>query len=178
MRSLGICSHSVVVAEVNHKLPQFVFWYRKSKKLLSLSKLAMTDMPKGRGRKGGRAPRKRKKPQPVTTRVPLMPAVSSQQSPWISPKRPCQSHSSPPPNSETGPACSASSSTLPTCTSSAHPHEPSDSFTSTFATTCPSQSQPTLAFTSFTAAHPLQQMLDPNVQPHYPKISTSTDLCL
>ena len=97
-----------------------------------------------------------------------MPVVSSQQPP-ISPKRPCQNHSSllqilklvqhVQPHS------------LPTCTSSAHTHEPSDSFTSTFATTCPSQSQPTLAFTSFTAAHPPQQMLDPNVQlttPRFP----------
>ena len=41
----------------------------------------------------------------------------------------------PPPISETGPACTASSSTLPTCTSSAHPQEPSDTFASTFATT-------------------------------------------
>ena len=121
----------------------------------------------------GQVPLKRKKPQPVTALVPLMPAVSSQQSPSISPKRPCQSHYSPPPNSETGPACSASSSTFPTCTPSAHSHEPSNSFTSIFATTCPSQSQPTLAFMSFTAAHPPQQMLDSNVQ----LTTTSTDLC-
>jgi len=160
----------VAVAEVSHKLPQFVFYNRKSKKLSSVSKLVMTDMPKGRGRKGGRTLHKRKKPQSVTTSSPdacsFFPAVSPY--PPIPPKRPCQSHSSPPPTSETGPACSALSFILATCTFSAHPHEPSDSFTST---TCPSQSQPTLTFTSFTAAHPPQQMLDPDVElttPRFP----------
>ena len=71
-RSLGVCSHAVAVAEVNGKLPQFVDWFRKTKKLPNLSKLAMKDIPKESGCKGGKAPRKKKKSEPITSRVSLI----------------------------------------------------------------------------------------------------------
>ena len=71
-RSLGICSHVVAVAEVNGKLKQFIEWYRKAKKMPSLTKLATSDMPKGRGRKGGRVPRKKQTKTPIATRVDLV----------------------------------------------------------------------------------------------------------
>ena len=77
-QSLGICAHTVAVAEVNQKLPEFVTWYRQAKKLPSISKLAMSDMPRGRGRKGGKPLRKRKVPQPIKTGVELMPIRSLQ----------------------------------------------------------------------------------------------------
>ena len=71
-RSLGICSHVVAVAEVNGKLKQFIELYRKAKKMPSLTKLATSDMPKGRGRKGGRVPRKKQTKTPIATRVDLV----------------------------------------------------------------------------------------------------------
>ena len=58
--SLSLCSHAVAVAEINGKLAQFVEWYRKFKKSPSVTKLLMKDASKGCGRKGGKAPRKKK----------------------------------------------------------------------------------------------------------------------
>ena len=79
--SLSVCSHSVAVAEVNGKLWQFVEWYRKSKKLLSLSRLVVKDMPKGRGQKGSKPPRKKQKLNPVSKRVdPILVDVPSSDS--------------------------------------------------------------------------------------------------
>ena len=47
-RSLGIiCSHSVVVAEQNGELRDFVNWFKKAKKRPNLTKLALTGMPSG-----------------------------------------------------------------------------------------------------------------------------------
>ena len=47
--SLGICSHTVAVAEINSDLPSFVSWFKKVKKKPSLTKLVLTGMPDGRG---------------------------------------------------------------------------------------------------------------------------------
>ena len=58
-RSLGICAHSVA----------YVTWFSKAKKTPNLTKLATTNMPAGRGRKGGVPPRKRRKIQSPKTRV-------------------------------------------------------------------------------------------------------------
>ena len=44
-RSLGICSHSVAVAEKNDELQQFVTWFRQAKKRPNLTKLVLTGMP-------------------------------------------------------------------------------------------------------------------------------------
>ena len=64
-KSLGICSHSVVVAEVNKKLSEFLASVKKAKKKPNFTQLAVHDMPVGCGRKGGQAPWKRKKPPPL-----------------------------------------------------------------------------------------------------------------
>ena len=58
-KSLGICSHTVAVAEANGMLPVLITWFRKSKNVTpNLTKLLTLDMPQGRGRKGGKGPRK------------------------------------------------------------------------------------------------------------------------
>ena len=71
--SLSLCSHAVAVAEINGRLAQFVEWHRKSKKSTSFTKLLMKDVPKGYGRKGGKAPPRKKKVEPVMKRVKLTP---------------------------------------------------------------------------------------------------------
>lgn len=56
-KSLGICSHSVVVAQVNRKLLEFLASIKKAKKQPNITQLVAHDMPAGRGRKGSQAPR-------------------------------------------------------------------------------------------------------------------------
>ena len=70
-QSLCICSHSVAAAEKEGDLEPFVEWYKRSKKLPNLTKLITTKMPKGRGRKGGTAPPKKKAKVTSTERVPF-----------------------------------------------------------------------------------------------------------
>jgi hypothetical protein len=60
-KSLGICSHSVAVAQVNGSLKEFCDHYRKSKRLPSMSQLLLSGMPSGMGNKRNRVSRKRKK---------------------------------------------------------------------------------------------------------------------
>lgn len=68
-KSLGLCSHTVVVTEVNHKLESFLAARRKKKQQPgNLTNLLTTTMPKGRGCKRGSAPRSRK---PVTSKVEM-----------------------------------------------------------------------------------------------------------
>ena len=66
-KSLGICSHSVVAAEDNGDLQAFVEWVKRAKKVPNTTKLVITKMPKGRGRKGNIPPRKRKKKEEIVT---------------------------------------------------------------------------------------------------------------
>ena len=69
-KSMGICSHSVAVAQMNNNLQQFVSAFSKMKKKPDFTSLAVHGMPSGRGRKGGQAPRTRKKaPEPAMNRV-------------------------------------------------------------------------------------------------------------
>ena len=68
-RSMGICAHSVAAAEDNHDLQAYVRWFSNAKKAPNISKLATTNMPAGRGRKGGVPPRKKRKVQPPESRV-------------------------------------------------------------------------------------------------------------
>ena len=68
-KALGICAHSVAVAEMSGKLPVFIERVKKRKKTPSISKFAEATMPKGRGRKGGETNRKRKEPSVIETRV-------------------------------------------------------------------------------------------------------------
>ena len=54
---MGICSHSVAVAEVNGKLAQFLSAEKKKKsKAPNVTSLSTAKMPRGRGRKGGVPP--------------------------------------------------------------------------------------------------------------------------
>ena len=74
-KSAKLCSHTVAAAEYNRQLDQFVASYGKVKKTPNLTKLAMAEMPKGRGRKGTRARAKRKPSVPVQSRVELNPST-------------------------------------------------------------------------------------------------------
>ena len=69
-KAMGICSHSVAVAEVNKKLSEFLS-ANKRKKPVNVTSLLTANMPRGRGRKGGTALRSRKPSQPVTTRMEM-----------------------------------------------------------------------------------------------------------
>lgn len=70
-RSLGVCAHSVAAAEDNRELQLFVKWFSKSKKIPNITKLATTEMPAGRGHKGGKAPPKKKMKTQTKSRVPF-----------------------------------------------------------------------------------------------------------
>ena len=50
-KSLNICSHCVVVAEMNSCLPEFIDYYRKSKHLPSITQLVLTGVSSGIGKK-------------------------------------------------------------------------------------------------------------------------------
>ena len=68
-KGMGICSHSVAVAELSGQLPEFVAYYKRNKRIPSLTKMAVATMPKGRGRKGGEQPQKRRRVVQTETRV-------------------------------------------------------------------------------------------------------------
>ena len=58
--ALHICSHTVAVANACGRLANFIAWFKKNKRAPSISRFAQATMPRGRGRKGNRLPRKRK----------------------------------------------------------------------------------------------------------------------
>jgi len=68
-KAMGICAHSVAVAELSSKLPEFVAWFKRTKKCPNLSKFAEATMPKGRGKKGSENPWKRKAPSETENRI-------------------------------------------------------------------------------------------------------------
>ena len=72
-KSAKLCSHTVAAAAHNKELDQFIASYQGGKKLPNLTKLATTDMPKGRGRKGSKVPTKRKQSTPIEKRIELNP---------------------------------------------------------------------------------------------------------
>ena len=77
-KSLGLCSHSIAVAELNGKLLEFISAKKKKKRFPNITSLVTTGMPKGRGRKGGVAPHVRKPSRAVTTRIEMnIPETSS-----------------------------------------------------------------------------------------------------
>ena len=55
--SSQLCSHTLALAEHNGDLLSFLQWYTTYAKNPNISTLAMSDLPHGRGRKGGRAKR-------------------------------------------------------------------------------------------------------------------------
>ena len=77
-KSASLCSHVVAAALHNEQLTQLVLPDKKVKRTPNLTKLATSEMPKGRGRKGGKAPAIRKASVPVETRYDLnLPSSSS-----------------------------------------------------------------------------------------------------
>lgn len=68
-KSIGICSHTVVVAHLNNQLSTFVARVKKARKKPNLMKLAVHGMPAGKGRKGSCPPRKRAKSTSTEQRV-------------------------------------------------------------------------------------------------------------
>ena len=68
-KSLGLCSHTIAVAEYNKRLPEFLMEFQKTNKSPNFTVLALHGMPSGRGRKGSVAPRKRKKKEPVSKHI-------------------------------------------------------------------------------------------------------------
>ena len=75
-KSIGMCSHVIAVSEYNCDLSEFLKWYctNRGTKSLNLSDLGQVRMRQGAGRKGGKAPRKKKSGNRVPSndnRVPL-----------------------------------------------------------------------------------------------------------
>ena len=66
---LGMCSHSVAVAELNKQLKEFIATFTKSKRKANFSQLAMHGMPSGHENKGSQDPRKRRQSQPTVERL-------------------------------------------------------------------------------------------------------------
>ena len=75
-QSASLCSHVVAAAKFRRKFKDFVASYKVSRKP-NLTKLVTCDMPKGRGKKGGRAPPKRKVPPTIENRYPFIPLSHS-----------------------------------------------------------------------------------------------------
>ena len=69
--SMGICSHCVAVAHVNGELFEFVAAKGKQKKTPNVSRLLVTGMPRGRGRKGGVPSRSKKQYQEISRRIEM-----------------------------------------------------------------------------------------------------------
>ena len=70
-KSIAFCSHTVAVAQINGKLPQFISSTKKKKKTPNITQLVTSDMPRGHGRKGAIPPRKRKLTEVPGARVPM-----------------------------------------------------------------------------------------------------------
>lgn len=68
-KSIGLCSHTVAVAECTDSLKEFLRHFEKSHKKPDFTSLALHDVPAGSGRKGSVPPRKRKKQEPITKRI-------------------------------------------------------------------------------------------------------------
>ena len=71
---------------MNNDLPQFVSWLIKAKRRPSLTKLVVTNMPDGRGKKGGKSASRKKVPQTVsrTPVVSLLPDARDNVTPQLS----------------------------------------------------------------------------------------------
>ena len=70
-KALAICSHVVAVAEINGQLSDFIAAVKRRKPQPNVTRLVTTNMPKGRGRKGGVAPRSRRPQQLETTLIEM-----------------------------------------------------------------------------------------------------------
>ena len=70
-KSLGLCAHTIAVAEVNNKLSQFMSSLHKKKRSPNISSLITSQMPSGRGRKGNIGTRCRKTVEKPDTRMSM-----------------------------------------------------------------------------------------------------------
>ena len=68
-KSLGICSHSVATAHVNGSLLRFIAWFKKGKRVPNMTKLVLSDVPKGCGKKGSKPKRGKTRLPPVANRI-------------------------------------------------------------------------------------------------------------
>ena len=66
-KSLGLCSHTVAVAESDNLLADFLTYFQKANKKPSFTALSLHGVPSGCGRKGSTAPKKRRKQEPGST---------------------------------------------------------------------------------------------------------------
>ena len=83
-KSAGLCSHIVAVAKHDSKIQSFVSSYGSTKRGPNLTKLAVSEMPKGRGKKGGKGPSKRRKTLSVENRYELNPHCNASSAPAVS----------------------------------------------------------------------------------------------
>ena len=70
-KSLGFCSHSIAVAELNEKLDVFITYLHKKNKSPNVTTLITSQMPSDRGRKGNSASRTRKAVQSPDSRLSM-----------------------------------------------------------------------------------------------------------
>ena len=80
--SSQICAHTLVSAEVNGELHLFLQWYNMNSPQPNISSLAMTGLPRGRGRKGGIPKRTRSKV--ITSTDVVVSRATTMQSPGYS----------------------------------------------------------------------------------------------
>ena len=76
--SSQICSHVLATAECNNELRCFLEWYTMYAENPNISTLALSGLPRGRGRKGGRAKRQRNRnSHPLVDNVTVRPGMQS-----------------------------------------------------------------------------------------------------
>ena len=75
-QSAGLCTHTVAAAVHNHKLLPFISSYQHVHHITNITKLAVSETPKGRGRKGGKAKSGKWKATPIEARCELNPSSS------------------------------------------------------------------------------------------------------
>ena len=80
-KALGVCAHAIAVAEQNQNLPKQIKALKQAKKNPKITSFAEATMPKGRGRKGNVAPRRKSKSDSATVEMTIEnPALSEQYS--------------------------------------------------------------------------------------------------
>jgi len=70
-KSASLCSHVVAAAKHNQQFDQLIASLNKRRRMPNLTKLATGEMPKGQGRKAGKAPARRKASLPIENRCEM-----------------------------------------------------------------------------------------------------------
>ena len=174
--SIKICTHSVATAEVNNLLPQFLKTVKPVRP--NITKLVTGNMPKGRGRKGTKPPRKRTSLPPITSTInPFKTQISACSNTAHVKASSSSTSSSPPPLPPpiVSPSQSCEPPLYPSSTSSSPPPL-------TPPIVSPSQSCEPPLYPSSTSSSPppLPPLIVSPFQscepPHYPSPSTSSNL--